>query len=51
MTIGEGANLVNLGIVSFGSVSGCAQGDPVGYTATPHYLEWISTKTGIPIKE
>jgi len=51
LTIGEGANLVNLGLVSFGSRHGCAQGDSVGFTATPHFVEWISNKTGVPIKE
>jgi len=51
MTFGAGANLVYLGIVSFGSFRGCAQGDPVVFTATPQYIEWISNKTGILINE
>jgi len=51
LTIGEGDDLVNLSIVSFGSKKGCAKGYPVGCTATPYYLDWISDKTGIPIKD
>ena len=51
MTIGDGKNLVYVGLVSFGSYRGCGKGDPVGFTAVPHFVEWISNKTGIPIKE
>jgi len=51
MTIGEGENLVNLGVVSWFPSKGCFSRYLVGFTSTPHYLDWISNKTGIPIKE
>jgi len=51
LTLGEGASLVELGIVSYGAADGCAQGYPLGFTAVPHFVDWISNKTGIPIKE
>jgi len=51
LTIGEGTDLVSVGIVSFGSSEGCSSGRPGGYTAVPYYLDWVFNKTGIPIKE
>jgi len=49
--MGEGANLVQVGIVSYNTSSGCTFGYPVGLIATAHFLDWVSNKTGIPIKE
>jgi len=51
VTIGEGENLVQVGIVSYGSSRGCAKGFPLGFAAVPYFVEWVSEKTGIPIKE
>jgi secreted trypsin-like serine protease len=38
-----------VGIVSFGHVNGCEFGYPVAFTRITSYLDWIETKTGIPI--
>lgn len=36
-----------VGVVSFGSATGCADDHPNGYTRIAHYLGWISEVTGI----
>ena len=52
LTMGEGANLVHLGVAAMcPAVPGCERGYPMGFVATPHFVDWISSKTGIPIKE
>jgi len=51
LNLGEGSNIVSLGIVSFGSDEGCAKGYPVAFTSVAHYVDWISDKTGILIKD
>jgi len=38
-----------VGIVSFGSSSGCEVGYPAGFTRTEYYLDWISQETVIKI--
>jgi len=38
-----------VGIVSFGSSSGCESGLPAGFTRTEYYLDWISSETNIKI--
>ncbi|KAG5673370.1 hypothetical protein PVAND_003426 [Polypedilum vanderplanki] len=50
LTMKEAGNHVQLGIVSFVSSRGCAIGDPSGYTKVGKYLDWISAKTGIIIR-
>lgn len=40
-----------VGIVSFGSILGCEKGYPSVYTRVTSYLDWISTKTEIPIRD
>jgi len=35
-----------VGIVSFGSVYGCQNGYPVGFTRVTSYLNWIESNTG-----
>merc|ERR1711956_45390 len=37
-----------VGIVSFGSSSGCETGLPAGFTRTEYYLDWIKSETGMP---
>ncbi|XP_070503447.1 serine protease 3-like [Chironomus tepperi] len=47
----DGGIPVQIGIVSFVSSRGCAEGDPSGYTRVSKYLKWISSKTGIRIRD
>lgn len=39
-----------IGIVSFGSTFGCEKGFPSVYTRVTSFIDWISTKTGIPVR-
>jgi len=50
VTIG-GENLMEVGIVSYGTSRGCAKGYPMGFTAVPHFVDWVSNKTGIPVED
>ena len=36
-----------VGIVSFGSSSGCETGLPAGFTRVEYYLDWIKSETGM----
>jgi secreted trypsin-like serine protease len=48
LVIRDGDGLyTEVGIVSFGSSSGCTLGYPVGFTRVTSYLTWISVNTGI----
>jgi len=38
---------VQVGVVSFGHVDGCASGQPSGYTRTGVYRSWIRENTGV----
>merc|ERR1712037_44280 len=43
-----GDKWTQVGIVSFGSSSGCETGLPAGFTRTEYYLDWIKSETGMP---
>merc|ERR1719180_494792 len=43
-----GDQWTQVGIVSFGSSSGCETGLPAGFTRTEYYLDWIKSETGMP---
>ncbi|KAK7792954.1 hypothetical protein R5R35_002608 [Gryllus longicercus] len=36
-----------IGVVSFGSSSGCESGDPKGLTRVTYFIDWISSNTGL----
>merc|ERR1719504_478515 len=38
-----------VGIVSFGSSSGCETGLPAGFTRTEYYIDWIMSETGMSL--
>ncbi|XP_065356958.1 serine protease 1-like [Calliphora vicina] len=38
---------VQVGLTSFGSITGCAKGLPAAFTRVTSYLEWIEANTGI----
>jgi len=42
---GPGQKWDQVGIVSFGSSSGCESGKPDGFTRTEYYLDWINSET------
>merc|ERR1711890_75852 len=42
-----GAKYNQIGIVSFGSASGCEIGAPAGFTEVTKYIDWISSVTGM----
>ena len=40
-----------IGIVSFGASAGCEKGYPAGFSEITMYLDWISSVTGLEIKD
>lgn len=38
---------VQVGVVSFGAATGCADDHPNGYTRIAYFLDWISEITGL----
>lgn len=50
MIIKEGSSSVLLGVISFAAKERCGEGLPSGYMRTTHFLQWISSNTGIPIR-
>jgi len=43
--------VTHIGVVSFVSSRGCGSGAPSGYDRTASFLDWISAKTGIAIRD
>ncbi|XP_001843395.2 brachyurin [Culex quinquefasciatus] len=41
LTVAEGGNTLQVGIVSFGSAAGCSIGMPSVYVRVTHFLDWI----------
>jgi len=42
-----GSKWTQVGIVSFGSSSGCETGLPAGFTRTEYFIDWITSETGM----
>lgn len=51
LVIDEGGICTQIGIVSFVSNQGCGSGHPAGYVRTTSFLNWVSTNTGIAIRQ
>lgn len=49
LTITSGGRQVQVGIVSFGSQTGCQRGYPTVFARVSSFLDWIQTNTGIPM--
>jgi secreted trypsin-like serine protease len=50
LAIPEGGTWTLVGVVSFGSSSGCDIGHPTGFMRTSRFLAWINSITGIPVR-
>jgi len=47
LVISNGISYTQIGIVSFTSITGCASGNPAGYTRVGNYLAWLKTNAGV----
>jgi len=47
LVVWNGGNYTQIGVLSFTSITGCASGNPSGYTRVTCFLDWILSNTGL----